>query len=45
MDYLQYTVKELKPEAPSEMAFKPYYKWITFNTECREFEPRFPLHF
>ena len=35
MDYLQYrTNKEAKQLI--EGSFKPYYKWITFNTEIEE---------
>ena len=30
MDYLQYFDKV--DEAISKLGFKPYYKWITFNT-------------
>ena len=36
MDYLQYTgFLQLKSEIRSH-SFKPYYKWITFNTEVME---------
>ena len=31
MDYLQYLVK-LRLIFSSSVSFKPYYKWITFNT-------------
>ena len=31
MDYLQYLHAEM--EAQSIIGFKPYYKWITFNTK------------
>ena len=31
MDYLQY-LKQKKQLLSKEMGFKPYYKWITFNT-------------
>ena len=31
MDYLQY-FKEWKYSGYIEACFKPYYKWITFNT-------------
>ena len=32
MEYLQYPVRTLIPNS-SEIRFKPYYKWNTFNTE------------
>ena len=32
MDYLQYTKEQNKKNETSEIGFKPYYKWITFNT-------------
>ena len=32
MDYLQYAVKEMIGNFTSIPSFKPYYKWITFNT-------------
>ena len=31
MDYLQYLLDESK-EVQETLSFKPYYKWITFNT-------------
>ena len=31
MDYLQYDVKDLNM-VMELLRFKPYYKWITFNT-------------
>ena len=31
MDYLQYIEIE-KEDGSVEKSFKPYYKWITFNT-------------
>mgnify|MGYP000953854380 CR=1 FL=1 len=31
MDYLQYELKDLS-YLEDEYSFKPYYKWITFNT-------------
>ena len=33
MDYLQYKVVRLDYEGPDMASFKPYYKWITFNTQ------------
>ena len=33
MDYLQYLSKFNKMTGRSIVSFKPYYKWITFNTE------------
>ena len=32
MDYLQYSNKNLKEVHIMNKSFKPYYKWITFNT-------------
>ena len=32
MDYLQYSTQEKTTEAAYN-GFKPYYKWITFNTD------------
>ena len=32
MDYLQYTVKNGESRDKTLLGFKPYYKWITFNT-------------
>ena len=31
MDYLQYSAEEME-SIVKERSFKPYYKWITFNT-------------
>ena len=31
MDYLQYMGFQVV-ELPEDLSFKPYYKWITFNT-------------
>ena len=33
MDYLQYLSKFNKMTGRSIVSFKPYYKWITFNTK------------
>ena len=42
MDYLQYIKMAIKPkERLCDFGFKPYYKWITFNTAgevIREYE-------
>ena len=38
MDYLQYKVHRYYIQFVKEQGFKPYYKWITFNTE-------YPLYF
>ena len=35
MDYLQYTTQKTQ-ERYQEYSFKPYYKWITFNTKISE---------
>ena len=35
MDYLQYK-QGMKQEAAKHVGFKPYYKWITFNTEATQ---------
>ena len=32
MDYLQYTKDDGSVEKKNIFSFKPYYKWITFNT-------------
>ena len=32
MDYLQYEMEMMEKEL-FETSFKPYYKWITFNTQ------------
>ena len=32
MDYLQYTMDEMRLITKVVRGFKPYYKWITFNT-------------
>ena len=32
MDYLQYQIRGLKDMVFFGLSFKPYYKWITFNT-------------
>ena len=32
MDYLQYEKDYLEKQNPETDCFKPYYKWITFNT-------------
>ena len=32
MDYLQYYPVPLKQHSFHNLSFKPYYKWITFNT-------------
>ena len=37
MDYLQYLKKWLKT-GYKYFSFKPYYKWITFNTVITELE-------
>ena len=34
MDYLQYIVNKYVNEYIDFMSFKPYYKWITFNTSA-----------
>ena len=31
MDNLQYIVR-IQPTGAAPLSFKPYYKWITFNT-------------
>ena len=33
MDYLQYFLKDESLAALTSLRFKPYYKWITFNTK------------
>ena len=35
MDYLQYQKVLKNEEVKSLISFKPYYKWITFNTYIR----------
>ena len=37
MDYLQY-IQEIAQEKADNKSFKPYYKWITFNTKMMENE-------
>ena len=38
MDYLQYIKMAIKPkERLCDFGFKPYYKWITFNTNVQRF--------
>ena len=32
MDYLQYTYENIFVKESWNISFKPYYKWITFNT-------------
>ena len=32
MDYLQYIKEKIEEILDGEECFKPYYKWITFNT-------------
>ena len=35
MDYLQYCIEKVwNLYLNVSMCFKPYYKWITFNTDC-----------
>ena len=34
MDYLQYVKTTETVETPKRKGFKPYYKWITFNTHA-----------
>ena len=33
MDYLQYQTVDMKIRFAESEGFKPYYKWITFNTK------------
>ena len=33
MDYLQYLQEDNLLEVLNHQSFKPYYKWITFNTQ------------
>ena len=34
MDYLQYKLYKVQQIKDIRVCFKPYYKWITFNTGC-----------
>ena len=36
MDYLQYIFLTLVKVSVTTFSFKPYYKWITFNTEIAD---------
>ena len=36
MDYLQYEISANYSKARAEFSFKPYYKWITFNTKYKK---------
>ena len=38
MDNLQYKLKKLKKGECNMLSFKPYYKWITFNTKKLELD-------
>ena len=44
MDYLQYLHKNLLTIIRDEFGFKPYYKWITFNTFIPELDNRRHLY-
>ena len=39
MDYLQYSELDFNVKAGIVKSFKPYYKWITFNTfQMKEYD-------